>query len=155
MKNSWRIIRVVAIALIGIAFGPQAAGGQTTEELVHELQRQNDLLRERIEAQDRRISSLEVDRTAFAEAAAGEVGAKSRGGVPLEVSGFLKTDAIVSSSRMNSTDAPRFAVSEPAGSSKDDSQFTSTVQHSRFELRLLPVEVGSATVSGLVKVIGE
>ncbi len=49
---------------------------------------------------------------------------------PFSLSGFLKFDALFSSARLNSNDAPRFAALEPLGTGTD-SQFSATVQHSR------------------------
>ena len=67
------------------------------------------------------------------------------------ISGFIKADFLYADGRVNSTDAPRFALSETA-SHKDDDFFSATVQHSRLIGQWAGPDVFGGSVGGLAEV---
>lgn len=96
---------------------------------------------------------LELEKQAAASAASGSVAPPppSAPRAPFTISGFLKTDFLYGDARVNSTDAPRFALSETASKGTDDF-FAATVQHSRLIGTWAGPELWGGALGGVAEV---
>lgn len=118
---------------------PPAAGGPSgNDEAIRQL-------REQVAEQEGRLRQVE---TGAAPAAPADVAAKKP---PFSISGFIKTDFLYADGRLNSTDAPRFALSETSAN-RDDDFFSATVQHSRLVGQWAGPEVVGGSLGGLAEV---
>ena len=120
---------VARLALAGLLLVPATTWAADHDDL-RALRDQNAAMRRQLEAQEKRLERLE----------ASEEGSRlgfSAKGFDLSFSGFLKSDFGWNTKELNSTSAPRFA----SENNNADSQFTSTIQHSRLMLSLDGPEV--------------
>jgi len=132
----------LAVLLLGLASAAAPAAADSVDSGAEQaLEDENALLRRRVEALEGRLGRLE-DLETLPVAAEGDAR-------PFEfrLSGFLKADMYWNDSRVNGTSAPRFALS--IGDS--DSQFTGTVQNSRFMLDLLGPHIGEGRLRGYLE----
>ncbi len=110
MTTVSRPVVLFLASLAWYAIVPRGAAAQTIEQVIEELKKKDTELSQKIEALDKKAGANKF---------------------PFSVTGFLKLDMAVHSARLNSSDAPRFAVLENAGQDHDAS-FNATVEHSRF-----------------------
>lgn len=124
--------------------------GSDESDRIRTLEAENAAIRDELDVQRARLDALVDEQALPAEstqqAETPPVDAKDgffsiQGKFPMSISGFIKGDMLWNSSRLNSTSAPRFVMSESGGKGSDD-QFTATVQHTRIIGKIGDIEVG-------------
>lgn len=150
IRGSMACCLFAAACLLLAPIARAADGDPDTSQRVRELEKENTEIRAELEHQRAVLDQLTKGSSQDAEAAAKPAPVEAEDGLfvvkskfPIVISGFLKGDLLWNAPRLNSTSAPRYALSETDHNS--DAQFTGTIQHSRIQADIGKIDLGNET----------